>query len=43
MTIRHWLRFAISGLAIGGAVYLLANGNEYGWGWLLFLAFCALP
>lgn len=29
--------------AIAGAVYLIANGYEHGWGWLLLIAALAIP
>lgn len=36
------LRAVIILSCISGAVYLLTHGNENGWGWLIFIAFCAL-
>lgn len=27
---------------VAGAAYLIANGYEHGWGWMIFLAFLSL-
>ena len=35
-------RAAIGVTCAAGAVYLIANGYEHGWGWMIFLAFLSL-
>lgn len=38
MKSKHWVGVA----AVCGAVYLIVNGYEHGWGWLVFVALMTL-
>lgn len=47
MTWKHMAAYfascAITLSAVGGATYLIANGHEHGWGWLILIAILSIP